>query len=65
MTEMAASQSHIAGYELGTAKSAVSPISELELRLLEQTVGWNESHAGVLRRHGNIFEQQAEHMVDS
>jgi hypothetical protein len=66
MTELAAaSQSHIPGYDLGTARSAVSPISELELRLIEQTVGWNESHAGVLRRHGDIFKQQAEHMVDS
>ena len=55
----------ISGYEYGTGRSAASPVSAEDLRLLEQTVGWSEKDASVLRKHASIFRQQAELMVDS
>ena len=55
----------IPGYEFGTGRSATSPVSDEDLRLLEQTVGWGERDASVLRKHADAFRQQAEHMVDS
>jgi hypothetical protein len=61
----AAIQPEIPGYEFGTRKSAVSPVSEEDLRLLEQTVGWSESDSSVLQKHADLIRHQAEHMVDS
>jgi hypothetical protein len=55
----------IPGYVYGTRESAVSPLSDEDLRHLEETVGWSETDAGVLERHAELFRQQAEHMVDS
>ncbi len=55
----------IPGYDYGTHMSAVSPVSEEDLRLLEQTVGWTESDAGLLRKHAGLIRGEAEHMVDS
>ena len=53
----------IPGYDYGRASVARSPLSLEELRQLEQTVG--EADARVLQRHGEIFEKNAEAMVDS
>jgi hypothetical protein len=55
----------IRGYDFGTNRSAVSPVSEEDLHLLEQTVGWNETDLDVLQKHAHLFRQQAEQMVDS
>jgi hypothetical protein len=63
--EHAALQAEIPGYDFGTPKSALSPVSEEDLRLLEQTVGWSESDATLLQKHADLFRQQAELMVDS
>jgi hypothetical protein len=58
-------QSDIQGYDFGTPASTVSPVSEEDLRMLEQTVGWHEDDARVLQQHAELFRRQAEHMVDS
>jgi len=60
----ATAQPEIPGYEFGTQRSAVSPVSEEDLGLLEQTAGWSESDAAILRKHAHLFREQAEHMVD-
>jgi hypothetical protein len=44
---------------------ARSPVSLEELRQLEATVGWNADDAKVLERHGDLFRDRAEQMVDS
>jgi hypothetical protein len=44
---------------------AHSPISLDELRQIEATAGWSEEDARVLQRHGDIFKQHAEQMVDA
>ena len=59
-----AAQPKIPGYDFGTSQSAMSPVSEEDLRLLEQTVGWDESDFRVLQEHADLFRQQAEHMVN-
>ena len=41
----------IPGYDYGTSKSAVSPVSESELAQLEQTIGWTSEDVSVLARH--------------
>jgi len=53
------------GYDYGTPKSAVSPVSEVELSQLEETAGWTSSDADVLARHADLFRAKAEAMVDS
>ncbi len=55
----------IAGYDYGKNTVAHSPLSIEELRELEQTVGWSDADAEVLRRHLDIFQEHAEEMVDS
>jgi len=55
----------IPGYDYGRPEAAHSPVSFEELRQLEATVGWSEEDAKVLQRHGQIFEDHAEHMVDT
>jgi hypothetical protein len=65
MTGAAAAKTKIAGYDYGAGRSAVSPVSEEELRVLEQTVGWTEAEAELLRRYADLFGQRAERMVDS
>ncbi len=55
----------IPGYEFGAAESAGSPLRDEEIRQLEQTVGWTEEDAAVLRRHGELFALKAEAMVDA
>lgn len=55
----------IPGYDYGRAGVARSPLSLEELRQLEQTIGWSEEDARVLQRHGEIFQNRAEQMVDS
>jgi hypothetical protein len=55
----------IAGYDYGQPNAARSPVSIEELRQIEMAVGWSEEDARVLRRHGDIFKDQAEPMVDS
>ena len=57
--------SPIPGYDYGTRKSAISPVSETDLSQLEQTAGWNASDAAVLARHADLFRAKAESMVDS
>jgi len=54
-----------AGYDYGTAKSALSPVSEAELLQIEETAGWTASDADVLARHADLFLAKAEAMVDS
>ena len=57
--------SSIPGYDYGTRKSAVSPVTEAELSQLEQTAGWTTEDAAVLARHAELFRARAEDMVDS
>jgi hypothetical protein len=60
-----APQSSIPGYDYGTSKSAISPISETELLQLEQTAGWTPDDANCLAQHAGLFRAKAESMVDS
>lgn len=55
----------IAGYDYGRPNVARSPVSLEELSQLEATVGWSDEDAECLRRHGTLFKDNAEHMVDS
>jgi protoglobin len=55
----------IPGYDFGKPDIATSPISELELKQLEQAVGWTSDDADVLSRSGQYFRDRAETMVDS
>lgn len=55
----------IPGYDYGSAAVSHSPISLEELRQLELTVGWRDEDAEVLRRQVDLFQQNAEAMVDS
>jgi hypothetical protein len=58
-------QASIPGYDYGTSRSAISPVSERDLSELEQTAGWTSVDAGVLARHSELFRAKAESMVDS
>jgi hypothetical protein len=55
----------IPGYDYGKPESAHSPLSETEIRELEQTIGWTEEDAELLRQHSDVFRDQAEAMVES
>ena len=55
----------IPGYDYGSAKSASSPLTDEELRQLEQTVGWSDEDAKTLHKHEELFRKHAEEMVDS
>jgi hypothetical protein len=55
----------IAGYDYGRTGVAHSPVSLEELRQLEATIGWSADDAKVLQRHGDLFREKAEQMVDS
>jgi hypothetical protein len=55
----------IPGYDYGTSKSAISPVSEAELAQLEQAAGWAPEDGEILRRHADLFRAQADTMVDS
>jgi hypothetical protein len=55
----------IAGYDYGQPNAARSPVSIEELRQIELAVGWCTEDARVLQRHGDIFKNHAERMVDS
>ena len=55
----------IAGYDYGSLRSAMSPLSEIELSELEQTVGWTSADADLLLRHAELFRTNAESIVDS
>jgi Protoglobin len=57
--------SSIPGYDYGSSKSAVSPVSESELSHLEQAAEWSPEDAAVLARHADLFRAKAETMVDS
>jgi hypothetical protein len=60
-----AAEPAIPGYEYGTSRSATSPVSEKELRQLEQAAGWTPADADILLRHAGRFRAKAEDMVDS
>jgi len=55
----------IAGYDYGETEVPHSPVSLDELRQLEEAAGWNAEDAQVLQRNGDLFRENAEHMVDS
>ncbi len=55
----------IPGYDYGQPSSARSPVSVEELRQIEETVGWSEKDADILKHHSRIFIENAEKMVDS
>jgi hypothetical protein len=55
----------IPGYDFGAALSTKSPVSDEELRQLEQTVGWTSGDERLLSKHAELFKEQAEAMVDS
>ncbi len=57
--------SSIPGYDYGTPKSSISPVSESDMSRLEQSAGWTAADAGVLARHADLFRIKAESMVDS
>ena len=54
-----------AGYDYSASTVAHSPLTEQELRDLEQTIGYTEPDAALLRRHAALFSERAETMVDS
>jgi len=58
-------EKQISGYDYGMATVARSPLTVQELRDLEQTIGWSDADAQILRQHSNIFQQHAEEMVDA
>jgi hypothetical protein len=60
-----AAPASIPGYDYGTTKSAVSPVSEAELRQLEESAGWTQEDVDILARHADLFRARAEAMVDS
>jgi Protoglobin len=60
-----ANRAAIAGYALGSSRSAKSPVSLEELRHLEQAVRWTEEDVRVLKKYAAQFEAQSEKMVDS
>jgi hypothetical protein len=55
----------IPGYDYGAPASAKSPVSRQELLEIEQTIGWTDEDAKILRQHQHIFVQHAEQMVDA
>jgi hypothetical protein len=55
----------IPGYDFGTRMSAESPLSDEDLRDLEQTVGWTGTDRDILLKHAALFHLHAEAMVDS
>jgi hypothetical protein len=55
----------IAGYDFGTRQSAESPLSDEDLRNLEQTIGWTNEDRDILLKHSALVQKQAEAMVDS
>jgi hypothetical protein len=55
----------VAGYDYGHPDVPRSPVSLDELRQLEEAVGWRAEDAQVLQRHGDLFREHAEDMVDS
>jgi hypothetical protein len=57
--------SAIPGYDYGTKRSAVSPVTEEELRHLEEAAGWTADDAALLRKHAELFRRHAGEMVDS
>jgi len=59
------SPSKVSGYDYGKSSTAHSPVTLAELRQLEAAVGWSENDATVLQRHGEIFKNRAEQMVDA
>lgn len=58
-------QPQISGYDYGQANVARSPLTLEELHQLEETLGWGEEDARVLQRHGDIFRENAEKLVDA
>jgi len=54
----------ISGYGYGGPEVAHSPVSLDELRHIESTLGWSAEDATILQRHGEIFKNNAERMVD-
>jgi len=59
------SQLSIPGYDYGSCRSAVSPVSETGQSELELTCGWTPADADMLARHADLFRAKAESMVDS
>src|SRR5256885_5440220 len=55
----------IPGYGYAQPGTAHSPVSLDELRQIEMSAGWSDEDARVLRRHGDIFKNRAEQMVDA
>jgi hypothetical protein len=58
-------EQNIPGYDYGRPGSAVSPLTEEEVRLVEQTVGWTQADADLLQRHADLFRQHADAMATS
>ena len=48
----------IPGYDFGTRKSAESPLSDEDLRNLEQTIGWTNADRDILLKHSSLFQQR-------
>jgi len=55
----------IHGYDYGTARTAHSPITVDELRMLEQTVGWTKADGEAIAMAAEVLAGQEEAMVDS
>jgi Protoglobin len=65
MTAPTSRRPDIPGYTFGSPEAADSPVTDEELRELEQTVGWSGEDADLLLKHANLFEAHAEEMVNS
>jgi hypothetical protein len=55
----------IPGYDYGTPKSSISPLSQSDIFHLEQAAGWTAADVSILARHADLFRLNAEEMVDS
>jgi hypothetical protein len=55
----------IPGYEYGQPNVGRSPVTLDDLRQIEAAAGWTATDAEVLQRHGDIFGQRGEEMVDA
>lgn len=65
MIQRTTQPSSIPGYTFGTLETAISPVSDEDLRRLEETVSWSEADAVILQKYADLFREQAEQMVDT
>ncbi len=65
MTHTKSSAPEIPGYGFGLPGTACSPVSNEDLRQLEETIGWSTADEAVMWRYAGLFREHAEQMVDT